>query len=55
MSEKRFILELCKALIILLIFFILLKILLMVLGDNSLVFAIIFALLIEGTGIWLYE
>lgn len=55
MSEKRFIFGLCKALIILLIFFILLKIFLIVLGDNSIVFAIVFALLIEGIGVWLYE
>lgn len=53
MSEKQFIFGLYKALIILLIFFILLKIFLIVLGDNSLVFAIVFALIIEGIGVWL--
>ena len=55
MSEERFIFGLYKALIILLIFFILLNIFLLMLGDNSIVFAIVFALLIEGIGVWLYE
>ena len=55
MNEKRFIFGLYKALIILLIFFILLKIFLMVFGGNSIAFAIVFALLIEGIGVWLYD
>ena len=55
MNEKRFLFGLYKSLIILFIFFILLRIFLMVFGGNSIAFAIVFALLIEGIGVWLYE